>query len=337
MQRLGRREFLQRAGRAAGVAAAVSLLPRGLLASAVGGQRTFGLFGLHGVPNAGGETDADLLVADLAALSARWFVSIWPREHVIRKLSEAGVRPIIRLAEEGNAFTPAHHSAALGTITRYFERPVIQPFNEVNLLRETVGKPLSAREHVREGFLPAAELIAARGGLALLTPLAQDAGAPNWSEEPYFVEMLDELSSATSIDWLREHVAIAVHSYTLGTGEDLWSRIAQVHDMTVGILGEGLPLYVTEAGLHRTESDGLDEAAVAAETVRLLDQPVPVDLPVQAVCFWLLANFAQRPEQQRRSQNRDLQHFERAAWRGVDGPRDVFRRVARYTTQQSGL
>lgn len=285
--------------------------------------KLFSVFGLHDTPNIGGSLIPDMTITDVKSVGGKSLVVLDPSEQTL-KAAAAGHTPVLSRAYlPDNRFHGDELETMLLRLKRFNPHPVVQPYNEVNLLAETGNIPVSPEEHMRD-FLSAAEIITSRDGMVLLTPLAQKAEV---DEIAYLQEMLMGLNDMPS--WLTDRLGIGIHNYIFGVDEDQWPRVMKIHQIVQGALGRSLPIYITEMGLYQNRHKYFDQLAVAEETVRLIDERIPAGLRIESANFWVLANFAQRPKEHQKRE--ELHDYELSAWRGLDGQNQVFWRVLLYS------
>jgi hypothetical protein len=297
------------------------------------------ILGGHDAPNPGGSRNIGQLVADLRALGMKTAVCIDPAPAIVDALGQAGVRLIVRLVQENNVFDKRN---ILWTLDKLAGVPGVSivPFNEPNL----EGLDVSPEEHIRGHFLPAARVILPRiapdGGTLLLTPLACYAPYQGVDELAGYRRMLvalrDELASGDG--WMVSHLAIGAHAYSYHLSDDrLWPRVEQIAAISREVLGVSLPIEITEAGLNIDYEGQYSDEEIAAETVRLLGLPIPESLRgvVRSFCLWIVANYAQRDQahqqlgDERKEQQKELDRFEVAALRRLDGVTPTYQAIAK--------
>jgi hypothetical protein len=276
----------------------------------------------------------------------RTVVCIDPSPQLVTALQRAKVRLVVRLVQEDNLF---HERNILWTLNklRGVQDLSIQPFNEPNL----EGADLSPEDHVRHHFLPAARLIlpliAPDGGRLLLTPLATHAPYQGVPELEGYQRMLQALVTETQPedDWLWHHLAIGVHAYSYHPGDDrIWPRIEQIAAITEQTIGAVIPIEITEAGLNIDYSGQYDDEQILTETIRIVKSALPPSLggQVRSFCLWLTANYAQRdPQHQRlgmshKARQEELDRFECAALRRLDGVTPLFQALASLAATSPG-
>lgn len=303
-------------------------------------KNVFSRFGFHDAPTPGGSNNISQLLEDFTALDAKTLHSIDPSDDTIERLTREGIKVTARVCQENNKFYMPFLQKTIEKFKRLGLTPTIQAFNEPNLNEENGGKEITPEEHIEE-FLKAAGVITAEGGIALFTPLAQDPNDEKYEKEKeYFGQMLDALKSKhLPGSWYKKHFALAFHMYLSHPDENPWQRIQDLYEMTQEKLGiKEIPVYITEAGLYTDENHQYDEKIVAETTLRLLQSQIPDNLVpvIKEVCFWLLANFAQRPEDHQKDPR--AQKLEGAAWRTLENGRQilkqVYKRVETYAKEQ---
>lgn len=294
--------------------------------------KTFDMFGLHDTPNVGGSRDIKVAISDLQTLGAKFLVTLDPSLQLLKDTTAADIAVISRAYLPNNTFDDDYLIRLMRKLKHVTDIPLVQPFNEVNLLQETGGVVKLPEQHIRSDFLQAADLISLLGGRTLLTPLAQEAPV---DEYDYLDRMLITLLQNKTPQWIARYIALGVHSYIFTPGENPWQRIQRLDSLVVKNVGTHLPIYVTEAGIHQTQTRQQNDETIGRETVRLLDTPIPLNLPIQSFCFWVLANFAQRPREHQTEASSVLHDFEVATWRGLHGPKQVFKRVQEYAQKDA--
>ncbi len=287
------------------------------------------ILGGHDTPNPGGSKYVRQFVSDLKALGMKTAVCIDPSTRIVAALDQARIRLIARLVQEHNVFNERN---ILWTLAKLEGRSgvSVQPFNEPNV-EGVITSPVG---HVREHFMPAARVILPRiapyGGALLLTPLAPYARFQGIAEYDAYRQMLmammDELTSNDA--WMWNHLSIGVHAYAYYPGDDrIWSRIQQLHTITVQATGLSLPIEITEAGLNIDWPHQYTDAQILRETTTLLQSSIPSSLSgiVRSFCLWVTANYAQRDElhqslgKDQQELQTELDKFETAALRRLAG------------------
>jgi hypothetical protein len=302
------------------------------------------LLGGHDTPNPGGSRDIRQFVSDLHDLGMTTAVCIDPSSQMVRALQRARVRLIVRLVQEDNLFDERN---VLWTMNKLkgVQDLSIQPFNEPNI----EGADLSPEEHIRSHFLPAARIIlpmiAPNRGRLLLTPLATHAPFQGVSELEGYRRMLQALMTEIQSEdsWMWSHLAIGAHVYSYYPGDDrIWPRIEEMVTITEQTIGSVLPIEITEAGLNLDYVGQYDDEQLLAETIRIVKSIVPASLSVQiqSFCLWLTANYAQRDPQhqhlgeEHKARQEELDRFEGAALRRLDGVTPLFQALAALPRQQ---
>jgi hypothetical protein len=268
----------------------------------------------------------------------RTAVCIDPSSQLVGALARGRVRLIVRLVQEDNLFHERHILWTLNKL-RAVQNLSIQPFNEPNL----EGADLSPEDHVRYHFLPAARvilpIIAPNGGRLLLTPLATHAPFQGAPELQGYRRMLQTLASEIGPEdsWMWTYLAVGAHAYSYHPGDDrIWSRIEEMAILTEHTIGSVLPIEITEAGLNIDYQGQYDDEQILVETLRIVKSALPPSLDglVQSFCLWLTANYAQRdPQHQQlgeheKQRQQELDRFENAALRRLDGVTPVFQALA---------
>jgi hypothetical protein len=290
---------------------------------------TRAILGGHDTPNPGGSKDIQTFVSDLKALGMKTAVCIDPSPRVVEALDRAGIRLIVRLVQEHNVFDERN---ALWTLNKLARVPgvTVQAFNEPNI----EGVAISPEEHVRRHFMSAARVILPRiapyDGAMLLTPLAPYARFQAMDELDAYRQMLVALQDemASEEQWMWNHLRIAVHAYAYYPGDQrIWSRVQKLSAIAEEITGRILAVEITEAGLNIDWLGQYTDEQIMAETIAMLQSPIPPSLSetVRSFCLWITANYAQRDEwhQELGTDQQELQteldKFETAALRRLDG------------------
>lgn len=275
------------------------------------------ILGFHDTPNSGGSINVELALSDILYLGGGRITGINLSEYLLRHSQSLGLTVTNRIDLPANHFMASTIGAEAEKVCRYVENPFFVPFNEVNLLQETGGEEVSPSEHIEAHFVPAVELISRvakkhnKRARVLITPLAQDAPKIcGFDEEAYFEEMLKCLGPYMAK--LDCDLQLGLHPYILHPGDNPIDYIQRRHNKAREILGVELPIQATEAGLQHTKDSDYSQELIAAETVRILNIPIPAGLPLEGFDLWILANYAQRPAVPR---NEELDIFEKAAFR----------------------
>jgi hypothetical protein len=301
-------------------------------------RRSVDILGGHDTPNPGGSRDIRQFVSDLQTLGMKTTVSIDPSPQLIEALKRAGIRLIVRLVQEDNVFQEQN---VMWTLNKLQGVPDlrIQPFNEPNL----EGIAVSPEDHIRHQFLPAARMIlpaiVPKGGKLLLTPLATHAPFQGVPELEGYKRMLQALVDEVQFedDWMWNHLVIGAHAYSYHLGDDrIWTRLEEMAAITEQTIGAALPIEVTEAGLNIDYQGQYDDEQILSETIRIVKSAVPSSLCgyIQSFCLWLTANYAQRdPRHQQlgeshKARQEELDRFENAALRRLDGVTSTFQALA---------
>ncbi len=280
--------------------------------------------GLHDTPNIGGSMDVSLALDDFRRLKATGLTLLNPSPFLLAGSEAMGLEVAVRIYKENNVFDSQCVGAEVGKAFAYLTNPVFQLNNEVNLSEETDGEQVSPREHLEKQFLPAAELVCQIAGSyrsrprILTTPLAQKAPDVNGlNEEAYFKEFLELLSP--HISRLNCDLLLGLHAYIFEEGEDPLEYIKERYLQAREILDRDLPIYVTEGGLHHGERTSYSDEVIAWELERILQTPIPSDLPLRRYNLWVASNYAQRPLEHRLSKNEVLDLYEKATLRRLEG------------------
>lgn len=287
--------------------------------------------GIHDTPNVGGSLNVDVALKDIAGLNGHSLVAINPSEHLLKGIKAQNLTVIARIYQPGNRFKEDLVKSEAEKVFNYVEDPIFQTNNEVNLLKETGGVFVSPKAHVEEQFLPAVSTIIKvaerykRRAQILITPFAQDAPViSGLNEEAYFSEVLDRL--APHVSALNCDFRLGLHGYVFKPGEDPLEYVQKRVSKARSVLGVNLPINITEAGLHLTADKQFTPEIVADETCRILQTPIPDGLLVDTYNLWVGANFAQRPREDQ--SRKDLQNFEPAALRRLDGVSPTYQQIA---------
>ncbi len=302
-------------------------------------KRTFELFGLHGAPVPGGGINRDITLQDFQRLGVRSTVLIAPDRDFLQALTNADIAVISRAYQQNNRFDREYLDKMLTTVSSVVKQPIIVPYNEVNLRRETGGERISPQDHMMKDFLPATRMIAEAGGISLLTPLAKRAPE---NEDQYLDTMLNVAKQIISKEpHLIPHLGIAIHPYIFNPGENPWLYASAVHRMAQKKLGFPLPIYATESELHQSRYRRFSDEVVATETRRLIHLPIPQELRniVKTFDVWLHANGAVREKAPNHKPTEDVwDDFELSAFRASrDSVKPVFTTVENYHLQFNKL
>lgn len=293
-------------------------------------ERTiFSIFGLHTTPDLGGGNNVSLTLSDAGRLKAHGLTVLNPWPFLLERAGNVGFEVVVRIHQPGNVFVSRSIEEEVEKAFKQGRDAIFQTNNEVNLLRETGGVFVSPKEHLENQFLPAVRKIIEvaqkrqRRAKILITPFAQNAPAINGIDErAYSEEFYDRL--APYMEKLACDFYLGLHAYIFQPGEDpleyAEERYAEFRRRT----GRDLLTYITEGGLHHNEQSNFSQKDTAEATIRILQTPIPDNFPVQAYNLWVAANYVQRPWQHRLSRNPDLDVFEKAALRGIDGVTETF-------------
>lgn len=288
------------------------------------------ILGFHDTPNTGGSMNVKLALSDILYLGGGRITGINLSESLLSHSQSLGLTVTDRIDLPRNHFKADIITSEAEKVYGYVENPFFVPFNEVNLLQETGGEEVSPSEHIEAHFVPAVELISQiakrhnKRARVLITPLAQDAPKVcGLSEEAYFEEMLKCLRPyMTKLDC---DLQLGLHPYILNPGDNPIDYIQKRYNKAREILGVELPIQATEAGLQHTRDSDYSQELIAAETVRILNIPIPARLPLKGFDLWILSNYAQRPAVPR---NEELDIFEKAALRAWWGVTLAYRALA---------
>jgi hypothetical protein len=303
------------------------------------------ILGGHDTPNPGGSRDIQQFISDLKTLGMTTAVCIDPSLQIVEALNQAGIRLIVRLVQEHNVFDERNIMWTINKL-KGVHGVSFQPFNEPNI----EGADVSPEDHIRDHFMSAARvilpIIAPHGGTLLLTPLAPYARFQGSDELDAYRRMLtvlrDELTGED--DWMWKHIEICAHAYSYYIGDArIWNRLEQLHKITNEVTGSAVPIEITEAGLNIDYQDQYTDTQIMQETVRILKSPIPPPLrgSVRSFCLWLTANYAQRDQWHQRlgadqeKRQLELERFEIAALRRLDGVTPTYQAIANITATAS--
>lgn len=288
-------------------------------------KTTESILGIHDTPIIGGSLNEQLAMDDAKRLGAKYWVSLNPDEDMLKALKEnPNLTLITRAYMKDNKYDEKYLTEMMNKLTKYIEKPLVVPYNETNLTFETGGTPVSARDHIINDFIPAAELILKYGGIPLLTPLAQSHN-PNPSDGfddiEYFKSMIDTLVRIKEIKpELLNQIKIALHDYISKPGEDIWKYPGQIDDIVMEETGRQIEMYILEGGFSQEAYKKFDQQTISSDIPRILSSEIPKKLLVRSWTLWLYSNFAQRPAEDKFAQNwKELQGFEPMALRGENG------------------
>lgn len=298
------------------------------------------IFGLHGPPVKGGGLNHDQLIDDLNTLNAKWVTLLDPDEDVIERVLESGINLITRVPFTDNIYNEDWLVEVMKKLTKFIKKPIVIPFNEVNLESETGGIPRPPRQHVEE-FYSATEVISSYNGLSLITPMSQDALTEIEGKKLSDIEYLNEytwhLKEKTPRDWAEKKIATASHIYTQVAfpGRDVSPipRIGMINAILLKNLGFIPDHYITEGGIGQNVTWPYGDRYMAQESIKLMDLFMPGHLKVKCYNFWVLANQAQRSKIERWTP--DLRKFELASWRAPEGPKKIYLDVADYMNNKN--
>lgn len=291
--------------------------------------KTASIFGLHDTPNVGGSYDIDMAIEDATRLGAKSLLMMDPGPQLIKDTTRAGIGVIGRAYLPGNRFDEERLTNLMRKLTPHIDKPVVQPFNEVNLLKETDDVAVSPQQHAFD-FAKASDLIARRGGIALLTPMAPRAPI---NDILYLERFMNVYLTIKSPDYVAQNNAIGAHAYVFKPGQNPWEHVQRVQSVFDRFV-PALPVYVTEAGVFQDLKNPIDEDVVGSETLRILETPIPAGLDVKSFCFWVLSNFAQRPKDHEEKADDELRGFELSAWRAPNRLKSVYTKVLEYVEEQ---
>lgn len=289
------------------------------------GRLTYSDFGIHDTPNVGGSADVQTAISDMVRLGAKTVVILNPSPEIQLQANQAGVQIINRFFSPGNTYEADGFEAFIQSVKAHQRNPILQPYNEVDLPGDHQKE---AAVHVKEDFAPAAEHAVAAGCQVLFTPVSQNPHSPDYGYD-YMFEGLTELKKQFPVSWTAEHIHLGLHNYIFYLGENPWKRVRIMDDLTYEVLGRHLPIYITETGLFQDQKRRYRRNLVANETRRMLTMDLPLGPQIEAVCFWVLSNYAQRPAEHMHKNSSELRDFEVAAWRGINGVREEYLAVER--------
>ncbi len=280
-------------------------------------------FGLHDTPIVGGSQGVRDAIGHWRSLGVGWVTALDPREELLIAARDAGIQVV------GRVYSPSIYET--GDLVRVTKRMVahgmryVVPYNEPNLLSETRGTPPDPVAFARR-WVADAEVIARYHGYPVLTPLAPEGDYPDL---PYFEQMVAEVVRLRGAQWLLDlRVAVGLHAYVLRAGDDFFERFYKYDAIMRAQSGLSLPLLATEGGLA-PDAPGAAAWAPGEETLSIVRALREGNLPAHflGASLWLYANGAQGGHDYR---------FERAAWYGLEGPREVFSAVQRLNEQSLG-
>lgn len=313
------------------------------------GVPLYKIYGLHDTPNGGGSTHLDIIAYDINILRPRSLTLLDPSQALLEFAKEAGLSVAFRISQNNNHFDAKKVATESDKAFTHTENLVLQPYNEINLLDETGGRPMSPKEHIEQHFLPAAKLIAQvakrhqRRARVLITPLAQRAPkVEGLDEKEYFKKMLNYLGP--HLETLDVDLALGLHAYEFIKGQDT-ERSKDFEDYKDAleyvqkryrdaqeILGLNLPIYVTEAGIHQTIDNPFSDKVVAKETRRILETAIPNGLLLEQFNLWVFYNYFQRPKGHQYPEDpalkKMLDGFELSALRRSTGVTEAYQQIA---------
>lgn len=324
---LSRRQLLQLIGAAT---ARVALSPDSFLPK----NSVLDIFGIQLTTSIGGGADPKLS-CDLAAESgARHVKVINPDQDVLEVLSQANEGEkdkeglIVRLyssqiEDDGRInhtfFDEATTLEVMANINGQFtdgQTPVaIQAFNEPNLTNETGGQFLMPEEHIREHFIPTAEMLIDNGFLVITSPVAPDSDTAV-SDIEYARRQFLAIRNQKGARWAKNFLGVGAQAYTFYPGDNPFRHPRLVLQVAREVFGFTPPLYILEGGPNFPNREP-DEKSRSAEVTRLLSLYIPSDLSSLACfTFFVLSNLFNRQDVDptRRIQDGDLTGMEDHAW-----------------------
>ena len=312
--------------------------PIDLPTSPVENTKVFERWGLVDVSSNGGPINHDVSIQDAHRLGAKVILSIDPDQRYLGKLVSEGFNVINRPYFENNIY---EGNTLNRSLEKYNSLPksvhmIIELFKEPNSPSQNGGSFLEPEDFISNRFIPAARGVIGRGGVALLSALDQRAHLTTGvDEEDYFSAMLKEVKRYTPELIPLEKLGIAMHAYFFAPGENPWPRVEAFNELVRQILGQRMPIFITEAGLYQNSQMNYTSQTVGRETIRILDSFIPQNVDIKAFCHWILANKAQRPEDINDREEDDLikdliEGFEFAALRKVHGESEAYRLIEKH-------
>ena len=203
--------------------------------------------GFHDTPFPGGSIYSGPVTKRVIEMGGRSLIALNPRDEILDQAAEKGIAVIARYYSRDNRVNEKELGNLVTRMKKYQETsPIIVPFNEVNLLHEIGGIYRSPEEHIEKDFLPAYKLISSKGGITLLTPLAQNAvvyeDGREVDEFEYLQRMLLTLRKYLIDDELQS-VALGVHAYAMTPGKDIGPRLTEINKITRENLGIDMPVF----------------------------------------------------------------------------------------------
>ncbi len=265
--------------------------------------------GMHWVPTVASSPDVvDRFVAEAKAMSVKWMVilndgaRVGANDYLVRKLTEAGIEPVMRIYTAGIRPIPGdleamvRHYVALGV--HYF-----QPFNEPNLRAEYAGGAPSVSRYLDQ-WLPAARSITRAGGLPGFGSLAPGGDI---DDVAFLHAALQEVKRRNATDAL-DRAWLSAHNYAHNgptrvddadsANGSAFFRFRVYEDVLRSALGREMPVLGTEGGAYvgdqqeatRPANDEARAVTAIQDVYRYMrDERAPWHL---AYSYWVIANEA---------------------------------------------
>lgn len=251
-------------------------------------------WGIHWIPTVSqSPAEVDRYVAQARQMGMKWVLflnegtQIGRNDYLVRKLTEAGIEPMMRIYTDG--LSPLDTEALQDTVAHYTDLGVryVQLYNEPNLMVETHGAPPSVDRYL-DLWIPAAEATIAGGGLpgfGALSPMGE------FDDRRFLRESLAELKARGKADLLNTGW-LSMHNYTGPLAlehPDGFRRFEQYNDIISQELGRQMPIIGTEGGTHVTEHVSPEQqiAMVTGAYDYMRSQREPYNF---AYTYWIIAN-----------------------------------------------
>jgi len=250
--------------------------------------------GMHWIPTLSSSPQVvDRFVKELQDMHMKWAVflndgtNVGANDYLVRKLSTAGIEPIMRVYTPGLVPTNGDlagmvkHYGALGV--RYF-----QLYNEPNLRVETGGQPPDVQRYL-DLWLPAAEVVTKAGGLPGFGALSPQG---EYDDRQFLRDALRAIKARGKESAL-DHAWLAIHNYTGPRPLDDpngFLRFRQYNRIMRDELGRSLPIIGTEGGTHvssQVSENQQTKMVVGAYNYMRHRQPYNF-----AYTYWIIANEA---------------------------------------------
>lgn len=320
-----RREFLEKSGKLLLAVTTLSATAPGLRPGRTQ-DTVFNIFGMHTAPDIGGGLNIGQTIFDTRNLGAGVLVALHPSEQLLRATETEGLQIIARAYMPRNELDEVAYGNFLDSVKDFPSVETVQPFNEVNKLKETGGEFREPEDHAY-ALVRAIDMGRSHNKRTLITPPDFYSDEIPW--EPYMRAVLRECRRLVgSSAELNEWAELGTHPYIKNPGDDPFTNMLQLQRVAQEELHVNLEMEATEGGLHQTMERPFKRSVVADETIRVLNSIVPGQLTLRSYSFWVLSNFAQRPTEHQGINQDELLDFEEAAWRGLDGVREEYVAVA---------